>query len=150
MILERMFLNVRSVCKVPTSFGISIHCANFSAVKASAPASTAVGKKRFRLPVETDPQKLMKNCCGANYFKDGEEIKLKEDSEYPDWLWDLPKVPKKLHEYDPNTKEYWEKAEIVGQQREWKLRGITKVNFIQNNDVLSMIIMILLINSKMK
>lgn len=100
----------------------------FAAAPAKA-AAQAVGKKRFRmLPVESDLNKLMTNCCGANYLKDGEEVTLKDDSEYPEWLWKLPLVPPRLHEYDPNTKEYWQKAEVVGQQREWKLRSITNVS----------------------
>ncbi|XP_027197076.2 mitochondrial ribosomal protein L54 [Dermatophagoides pteronyssinus] len=85
----------------------------------------AVGKKRFRLPVENDPKKLMNFCCGANYYKNGDEIKLKDDNNYPEWLWNLPLKPPRLYELNPNTKEYWEKAAIVGQQREWKLRSIT-------------------------
>ena len=69
----------------------------------------------------------MKYCCGANYYKDGEPIKLKEDSEYPEWLWKLPLVPEKLHQLDPNTKEYWEMSIQVGRQREARLKSITKV-----------------------
>lgn len=95
----------------------------------------AVGKKRFRLPVETDPKKLMNFCCGANYYKNCEEIKLKDDDNYPDWLWNLPLKPPRLHELDPNTKEYWEKAEIVGQQREWKLRSITNKRHMNLNPI---------------
>lgn len=32
---------------------------------------------------------------------------LREDSEYPEWLWELlePKTP--LSELTPNTKQYW-------------------------------------------
>ncbi|KAJ6217264.1 hypothetical protein RDWZM_008421 [Blomia tropicalis] len=67
----------------------------------------------------------MNHCCGTNYHKEGEDVKLKDDSEYPDWLWEMPLEPPRLHEYDPATKEYWEKAEIVGRQRENKLEGIT-------------------------
>ncbi|KPM04192.1 39S ribosomal protein L54, mitochondrial-like protein [Sarcoptes scabiei] len=68
----------------------------------------------------------MNYCCGANYFKDGDEIKLKNDDEYPDWLWKLPLKTPRLHELDPQTKEYWERAEIVGRQRELKLYSLTK------------------------
>ena len=91
-----------------------------------------VGKKRFRLAVENDVNKLITHCCGANYFNDGDEIKLKDDSEYPDWLWTIPLRPPKLHEYDPNTKEYWEKAAIVGRQRENKLSNLIKVLCFKN------------------
>jgi len=26
-------------------------------------------------------------CAGLNYFKDGEEVPIKPDSEYPEWIW---------------------------------------------------------------
>lgn len=41
------------------------------------------------LPVETDAHKLVKFVCGSNIKKEGEDIVLKPDSEYPDWLWKL-------------------------------------------------------------
>ncbi len=41
------------------------------------------------LPVETDPKKLVTHCCGLNIMKEGPEVELKDDSEYPDWLWTL-------------------------------------------------------------
>lgn len=60
------------------------------------------------LPVETDANKLVSYVCGSNYMKTGEDIKLKPDSEYPDWLWTLnTSGPKKLEELDPETKQYW-------------------------------------------
>ena len=39
-----------------------------------------------------DPQPdvdLATVCYGLNYFSAGEEVKLKDNSEYPDWLWTL-------------------------------------------------------------
>jgi len=41
------------------------------------------------LPVETDPKKLVTQVAGSCIYKKGEDVKLKPDSEYPDWLWDL-------------------------------------------------------------
>ena len=42
------------------------------------------------LPVETDSHKLVNFVCGTNLLREGgEDIKLKPDSEYPDWLWTL-------------------------------------------------------------
>jgi large subunit ribosomal protein L54 len=41
------------------------------------------------VPVETDAQKLVNYVCGSNLLKGGEDIKLKADNEYPDWLWTL-------------------------------------------------------------
>ena len=45
--------------------------------------------ERRVLPVETDPEKLVNYVCGSNIMKEGENIKLQPDSEYPEWLWDL-------------------------------------------------------------
>jgi hypothetical protein len=41
------------------------------------------------VPVETDAQKLVNYVCGSNLLKDGEDIQVKPDDEYPDWLWTL-------------------------------------------------------------
>lgn len=41
------------------------------------------------VPVETDAQKLVNYVCGSNVLNGGEEMKLKADDEYPDWLWTL-------------------------------------------------------------
>lgn len=66
-------------------------------------------EKKKRLPVETDPEKLVNYCCGSNILKEGEDVKLGPDSEYPDWLWTLRLgPPPPLEDMDPNTKEYWE------------------------------------------
>lgn len=38
-----------------------------------------------------------------------EPVKIKPDSEYPDWIWELRLDRHPGHEiYDPNTKEFWE------------------------------------------
>ncbi|XP_065570341.1 large ribosomal subunit protein mL54-like [Artemia franciscana] len=64
--------------------------------------------EKVKLPVETDPVKLVTYCCGSNFMKEGEDIKLKEDSEYPEWLWNLRLKEKNLEDMDPETLEYWE------------------------------------------
>lgn len=69
---------------------------------------TATGKRRFRLPVETDPHKLVNYCCGLNYHQDEPPIKLKDDSEYPEWLWKLRLGPQpNSWEMEEGTKEYY-------------------------------------------
>ena len=59
--------------------------------------------------VEKDAKKLVSQVCGANYVTGSDPILIKDDSEYPNWLWTLnvkrPLPP--LEEQDPNTKQYW-------------------------------------------
>jgi large subunit ribosomal protein L54 len=45
--------------------------------------------EKFEIPVETDANKLVKFVCGSNILKEGQDVELKPDSEYPDWLWKL-------------------------------------------------------------
>ncbi|XP_017883057.1 39S ribosomal protein L54, mitochondrial-like [Ceratina calcarata] len=63
--------------------------------------------QKIHLPVEKDVNKLINYCCGSNIYKEGEDIKLKPDSEYPEWLWNIRTEPPKLSDLDPNTKQYW-------------------------------------------
>nr|CAD7414980.1 unnamed protein product [Timema poppensis] len=44
------------------------------------------------LPVETDSHKLINFVCGSNILKEGPDIAIKPDSEYPDWLWNIRTV----------------------------------------------------------
>lgn len=79
------------------------------------------------VPVETDAQKLVNYVCGSNLLKGGEDMKLKADDEYPDWLWTLRtgKAPS-LEELDPDTKEYWRKVRIMGIRRKNQLSKLKK------------------------
>ncbi|KAE8631362.1 hypothetical protein XENTR_v10001167 [Xenopus tropicalis] len=55
-----------------------------------------------------DPVILTTHAVGANIFKTGPDVKLKEDSEYPEWLFHLELgPPKKLEELSPETPQYW-------------------------------------------
>ena len=45
--------------------------------------------QKIVLPVESDPVKLVNNVCGSNILKEGKDVELKPDSEYPDWLWTI-------------------------------------------------------------
>ncbi|CAL7949844.1 unnamed protein product [Xylocopa violacea] len=62
---------------------------------------------KVKLPVEKDVNKLLTYVCGSNIYKEGEDVKLKPDSEYPEWLWSIRIEPLKLSDLDPNTKQYW-------------------------------------------
>lgn len=86
----------------------------------------AVSEKKI-LPVETDPQKLATYCCGANFYQTGEEIKLKPDSEYPDWLWQLRLgPPPTLEELEPNSRAYWKRARKLALRRNVQLASLRK------------------------
>lgn len=41
------------------------------------------------IPVEKDPEKLVNYVSGSNIYKEGEDIKLQDDNEYPEWIWNL-------------------------------------------------------------
>lgn len=80
------------------------------------------------LPVETDPHKLVNYVCGTNLLREGgEDIKLKPDSEYPDWLWTLrtDKAPP-LEELEYDTKEYWRRIRTMAMRRNNQLSKIKK------------------------
>lgn len=70
------------------------------------------------LPVETDPVKLVNYVCGSNIYKEGEDVKLKPNDEYPDWLWNVRTGrAKSLEELEPDSKEYWRRIRKMGIKR---------------------------------
>jgi large subunit ribosomal protein L54 len=56
-------------------------------------------------------------CCGLNILaKDGEEVPIKADSEYPDWLWQL-KIDGSgpdIEDMEKDTMEYWSRKRCIG------------------------------------
>ncbi|CAG9830183.1 unnamed protein product [Diabrotica balteata] len=79
------------------------------------------------LPVETDPEKLVKYACGSNIYKTGEDAILKEDKEYPDWLWNVRLgPPPTLEELDPESKQYWRYIRKMAMKRNNQLSKIRK------------------------
>ncbi|XP_033228010.1 39S ribosomal protein L54, mitochondrial [Belonocnema kinseyi] len=88
-------------------------------------SGSAVEKKV--LPVETDVNKLLKYVCGSNIYKEGQDMELMPDSEYPDWLWTIRTGPAPpLAELDPNTKTYWRRVRKMGIKRYNKLSSLKK------------------------
>ncbi|XP_018568987.1 39S ribosomal protein L54, mitochondrial [Anoplophora glabripennis] len=79
------------------------------------------------LPVETDPEKLVKYACGTNIFKTGEDVLLKPDNEYPEWLWNIRLgPPPPLEELDPNSKQYWKRIRKMAMRRNNKFAQLKK------------------------
>ncbi|XP_034479849.1 39S ribosomal protein L54, mitochondrial [Drosophila innubila] len=79
------------------------------------------------IPVETDANKLVNYVCGSNYMKTGEDVKIKPDTEYPDWLWTLNTeriIP--LDELDPNSKQYWRRLRKMALRRNNQLSMLKK------------------------
>lgn len=54
-------------------------------------------------------------------------MQIKEDSEYPDWLWQLNTgAPPRIEDLVPNTKQYWLRVRAAGMRRNNKLRSMRK------------------------
>ncbi|XP_054278777.1 39S ribosomal protein L54, mitochondrial-like [Macrosteles quadrilineatus] len=79
--------------------------------------------EKVKLPVETDAKRLVKYLCGSNIQAEGgQEIELKPDNEYPEWLWKLHiGKNKSLEELDPNTLDYWQKVRSLAIRRNHRL-----------------------------
>ncbi|EFX82028.1 hypothetical protein DAPPUDRAFT_49671, partial [Daphnia pulex] len=83
--------------------------------------------QKIVLPVETDPVKLVNYVCGSNILKEGKDVELKPDSEYPDWLWSIRLGnPPALEDMDQNTLQYWRRLRKLSLRRQTKLMSLRK------------------------
>ncbi|XP_077514838.1 mitochondrial ribosomal protein L54 [Amblyomma americanum] len=120
---------VRSLQRINCSY--SWHVLQWSSTRsyakkaiAAAAAGLNIQTKKKKLPVETDPEKLVRFCSGSNIFKEGQDVELGPDDAYPSWLWDLPlNGPPPLSEMDPNTTEYWESLHRRARLHQNKMRS---------------------------
>lgn len=90
--------------------------------------------QKERMEVETDPEILLKNCCGSNIFIDGKDPELKPDHEYPEWLWSLrtERGGQDLSELDPNSMTYWKRLNKLTSQRNARVsKRLLKLKAIQ-------------------
>lgn len=54
-------------------------------------------------------------------------FQLKDDSEYPEWLWTLHTgKPPRIEDLDPNTKQYWIRVRAEGMRRNNRLQSLKK------------------------
>ncbi|XP_077716626.1 large ribosomal subunit protein mL54 [Canis aureus] len=72
----------------------------------------------------TDPVRLTTHAMGVNIYKDGQDVVLKPDAEYPEWLFQMNVgPPKKLEELDPESREYWR---LLRKQNIWRHNRLSR------------------------
>ncbi|KAL0810660.1 hypothetical protein ABMA28_009996 [Loxostege sticticalis] len=137
--LCRGFLQLRTLVNIKPQ-NLHTNAACFAAVKKTSAAGGVMGlgkgkKKAGKLgpmekkllPVETDPVKLVTYVCGSNIYTTGEDVKIKDDSEYPPWLWSLNTgAAPRIEELDPASKRYWLRVRAAGMRRNNRLRSMRK------------------------
>jgi len=95
-------------CVLAGKVSASASLGGLVAVRCMAVKSGTTGKKRFRLPANSQAQYLVNNVSGSNIFKEGADVPLKDDAEYPDWIWTMRlSTPPKAADMEPGTREYW-------------------------------------------
>ncbi|XP_016019053.1 39S ribosomal protein L54, mitochondrial [Rousettus aegyptiacus] len=72
----------------------------------------------------TDPVQLTTHAMGVNIYKEGQDVVLKPDAEYPEWLFQMNVgPPKQLEELDPETREYWR---LLRKHNIWRHNRLSK------------------------
>lgn len=107
----------KNVCKVQT-FG-------YAKKVAAKGKGKGMAKEELKGPeVCKDPVRLTSYAVGANIFKQGEDPVLKAPEEYPEWLFQLNLgEPKKLHELESDSWEYWKR---LRKENIWRMNRLHK------------------------
>ncbi|XP_057628668.1 39S ribosomal protein L54, mitochondrial-like [Chionomys nivalis] len=94
-------------------------------MKGSKGAKGSVATEALKDPeVCTDPARLTTHAMGVNIYKEGQDVALKPDSEYPEWLFQMNLgPPKKLEELEPESREYWR---LLRKQNIWRHNRLSK------------------------
>ncbi|CAI9610268.1 unnamed protein product, partial [Staurois parvus] len=72
-----------------------------------------------------DPSVLATHAMGLNIYKSGSDVQLKDDSQYPEWLFQLNLgPPKPLEERSPDTPQYWK---LLRKLHMWRNNRLAKV-----------------------
>ncbi|XP_002761641.1 large ribosomal subunit protein mL54 [Callithrix jacchus] len=95
------------------------------AVKMGKSGKGAVASDALKDPeVCTDPVQLTTYAMGVNIYKEGQDVPLKPNAEYPGWLFEMNVgPPKKLEELDPESREYWR---LLRKQNIWRHNRLSK------------------------
>lgn len=98
-------------------------------VHLSIAAKGAPPSKKKELQVEENTEVLVSRLCGGNIYKEGEDPVLKDDSEYPEWLWTLrlERAPIPLEELSEDDPRYWKKLKKMNMIRNNSLRKYKKL-----------------------
>jgi len=103
----------------------------FCRIQACGYAKKVVAKKKGMVKEELkgpevckDPVKLTSYAVGVNIFKQGEDPQLKPPEEYPEWLFQIHLgPPKKLHELEPDDRQYWK---VLRKENMWRFNKLHK------------------------
>ncbi|XP_050422541.1 39S ribosomal protein L54, mitochondrial [Adelges cooleyi] len=128
MFLKLIRLNTARMCfQAPNNTYATVGIMSLGKSKKKLGKGGPVSEKT-ELPVETDANKLVKYVCGSNILKEGgEDVELKPDSEYPEWLWELnTSGPIPFEQLDPNTKQYWIRVRTMAMRRNNLLNKLKK------------------------